>query len=92
LLPLAALAIATGTSQCNTGSINCCNQVQTASQATQVLSKYNLVDVAAAIEGLVGTDCTPITVIGTGSGCTAEQQPVCCTHNDFNGAVNLGCS
>ncbi|KAF8416421.1 hypothetical protein L210DRAFT_3545896 [Boletus edulis BED1] len=29
----------------------------------------------------VGLGCSTITVIGTGSGATCTQQPVCCTNN-----------
>ncbi|KIJ63785.1 hypothetical protein HYDPIDRAFT_91631 [Hydnomerulius pinastri MD-312] len=95
LLPLALLASAShleARDQCNTGAINCCNSVQTLSQANSILTQFNLVDAAAAVGGLVGLTCTPITVVGTGSGCTAQQQPVCCTNNNFNGLVNIGCS
>ncbi|KAF8838440.1 hydrophobin [Paxillus ammoniavirescens] len=95
LLPLALLASAShleARDQCNTGSISCCNQVQTAQQANQILSQYNLVAAAAAAGGNVGLTCTPVTVVGTGSGCDATQQPVCCTGNQFNGVVNIGCT
>jgi len=35
------------------------------------------------LPGLMGTGCTPITVIGTGSGSDCTQQPVCCSDNYF---------
>ncbi|KAI9570793.1 hypothetical protein HD554DRAFT_2037259 [Boletus coccyginus] len=40
-----------------------------------------------SVDGLIGLGCTPITVIGTGSGASCTQQPVCCS---FNGVVDLG--
>ncbi|KIJ63808.1 hypothetical protein HYDPIDRAFT_91924 [Hydnomerulius pinastri MD-312] len=95
---LAALAVAGPTSvyardgQCNTGAINCCNNVQSASEFSQLFSMLGLGDVLAGVTGDVGTDCTPITVVGTGSGATCQQQPVCCTDNTFNGLINIGCS
>ncbi|KAF9220770.1 hydrophobin, partial [Gyrodon lividus] len=95
LLPVALLASAShleARDQCNTGPIQCCNSVQTTQEASSLLAQYNLVDVAAGIVGLVGVTCSPITAIGLGSGCAATQQPVCCTNNNFNGVVNLGCS
>ncbi|KIK93354.1 hypothetical protein PAXRUDRAFT_829065 [Paxillus rubicundulus Ve08.2h10] len=94
---LAALAVA-GTipaapaSQCNTGDLQCCNQVQSVSAANALYPSLNLLAVLAGVAGNVGTDCTPITVIGTGSGADCTAQPVCCTDNNFNGVINAGCS
>ncbi|KIJ63794.1 hypothetical protein HYDPIDRAFT_40818 [Hydnomerulius pinastri MD-312] len=95
LLPLALLASAShleARGQCDTSAISCCNSVQTLSQANNLLSWLGLVDAAATAGANVGLTCTPITVIGTGSGCAAQAQPVCCTNNQFNGLINLGCS
>ncbi|KAH0834007.1 hydrophobin [Lanmaoa asiatica] len=95
LLPLALLVSAThleARDQCNTGDINCCNSVQTLNQANGLLATLGLVDVAAQVGALVGVTCSPISAVGIGSGCTAQQQPVCCKNNNYNGLVNLGCS
>ncbi|KAG8217941.1 hydrophobin, partial [Butyriboletus roseoflavus] len=92
LLPLAVLVSAThleARGQCNTGSINCCNSVQSLSSAQNTLSQFNLLSAATAAGGQVGFNCSPISLVG---GNTCEQQPVCCTGNDFNGLVNIGCS
>ncbi|KIK80548.1 hypothetical protein PAXRUDRAFT_833459 [Paxillus rubicundulus Ve08.2h10] len=91
---LAALAIAGAvpTSQCNTGSMQCCNNVQSASSLNQLFSYFGVIDALAGVTGNVGTDCTPITVVGTGSGADCTAQPVCCTDNQFNGLVNVGCT
>ncbi|KIM64865.1 hypothetical protein SCLCIDRAFT_1212962 [Scleroderma citrinum Foug A] len=95
---LAALAVANplavrgGESKCNNGQIQCCQQTQ---QASSFLSGFNnnvLASVAASVEGLVGVQCSPISVIGGGAACQANQQAVCCEGNTFNGLVNLGCS
>ncbi|KAG9308670.1 hydrophobin [Chiua virens] len=84
LLPLALLASAShleARQQCNTGSISCCNSVQSVQQANNILSAFNLVEAALGLGGNVGLTCTPISVIGTGKGCSAQQQPVCCQGN-----------
>ncbi|KIJ28120.1 hypothetical protein M422DRAFT_235749 [Sphaerobolus stellatus SS14] len=79
-------------SQCNTGSISCCNTVQSASSSA-VSSLLGLLGIVLGdITGQVGLGCTPITVIGVGQGANCAQQPVCCTGNTFNGLINLGCS
>ncbi|KAH7886732.1 fungal hydrophobin-domain-containing protein [Phlebopus sp. FC_14] len=94
---LAVFAVATPhvarqSSQCDTGSLSCCNSVQSAdsSTVTSLLSALGIV--LGDITGEVGIGCTPITVVGTGSGATCTQQPVCCTNNYYNGLVNVGCS
>ncbi|KAH0830201.1 hydrophobin, partial [Lanmaoa asiatica] len=90
LLPVAALvAVAAAapselearqTSQCNTGSMQCCATTTTASDpvASTLLGLLGIVlgDVTATI----GLNCSPLTVIGLGSGSTCTQQPVCCTN------------
>ncbi|KAF9527754.1 fungal hydrophobin-domain-containing protein [Crepidotus variabilis] len=99
-LPLLAAASAirrtdgTGPSnQCNTGSLQCCNSAQSASSLSgTLLGLLGLLGVVVGdLTGEVGVTCSPITVIGAGgSSCTA--QPVCCTNNNFNGVVALGCT
>ncbi|KAN0080176.1 Fungal hydrophobin domain containing protein [Tylopilus felleus] len=94
LLPLALLASASShlkaRNQCSSGSISCCNSVQTLDEANSLLSAIGLASVAATVGGLVGLNCDAITVIGTGNTCT--EQTVCCDHDNFNGLVNLGCN
>ncbi|KAH7913048.1 fungal hydrophobin-domain-containing protein [Hygrophoropsis aurantiaca] len=78
--------------QCNTGSIQCCNTLQSAS-SNQVAGLLGLLGIVVGdITGQVGLNCSPVDVIGLGSGATCNQEPVCCTNNQFNGLVNLGCS
>ncbi|KAK7460567.1 hypothetical protein VKT23_009288 [Stygiomarasmius scandens] len=77
--------------QCNTGPIQCCNSVQSASSnaASTLLGLLGIV--VQDLNVLVGLDCNPIGVIGIGgNSCTA--QPVCCENNNFNGIVSLGCT
>ncbi|KDR81077.1 hypothetical protein GALMADRAFT_1121962 [Galerina marginata CBS 339.88] len=78
-------------SQCNTGDLQCCNSVQSASSSS-VASLLGLLGVVVgSVTGLVGVTCSPITAIGVaGNSCSA--QPVCCTNNSFNGLVAIGCT
>ncbi|KAN0075528.1 Fungal hydrophobin domain containing protein [Tylopilus felleus] len=101
LLPVAALvavaAAAPGalearqSSQCSTGPVQCCDSTQESS-ATSLSELGGLLGlVLPSIEGLIGLDCSPITALGvSGNSCTA--QAVCCSNNNFNGLINLGCS
>ncbi|KIJ48249.1 hypothetical protein M422DRAFT_162840 [Sphaerobolus stellatus SS14] len=79
-------------SQCNTGNAQCCNTVESAStpSAAQLLGLLGIV--VQGVDALVGLGCTPITVIGAGQGANCAQQPVCCTNNNFNGLINVGCT
>jgi len=103
LLPVAALAAVaaavpgalearTDTSQCNTGSMNCCAFTQTSTPTTLNYFSGLLGLALPTVTGLLGLGCSPITAIGLGTGATCTQQPVCCTNNNFNGLINLGCS
>ncbi|KAJ3565974.1 hypothetical protein NP233_g7292 [Leucocoprinus birnbaumii] len=77
--------------QCNTGTIQCCNQVQSSSSSLVGLLAGLLGIVLGPVEALVGVNCSPITVIGAG-GNSCSAQPVCCTGNSFSGLLVLGCS
>ncbi|KAF9484813.1 fungal hydrophobin [Pholiota conissans] len=94
-LALACLAVdnatANGGSKCNTGSVQCCNSVQDArsAAASKILGQLNIP--VQSVTGQVGITCTPVTAIGVGSnGCS--QQTVCCSKNNYNGVVALGCT
>ncbi|KAI6145721.1 fungal hydrophobin-domain-containing protein [Pisolithus thermaeus] len=96
---LAALAIAgplnarggAPTQQCNTGALQCCQQVQQTSELQQILSSFGLVDALVGASALVGVSCNPISAFGTGNGAQCNTQPVCCTNDKMVGAVNMGC-
>ncbi|KIJ29213.1 hypothetical protein M422DRAFT_188764 [Sphaerobolus stellatus SS14] len=99
VIPAAAAVLAAaapspngGDSQCNTGSISCCNTVQSAS-SDPISSLLGLLGIVLGdVTALVGLGCTPITAIGLGQGANCAQQPVCCTGNEFNGLINVGCT
>lgn len=74
---------------CNTGPVQCCNQVQTSS-VTNLASLGSMLGlVLPNVGGLIGLNCTSIPA---GSGASCSAQPVCCTINTFSGAVALGCT
>ncbi|KAF4621007.1 hypothetical protein D9613_000979 [Agrocybe pediades] len=92
-LPLlaAATAIPRDGGNCNTGSIQCCNQVQS-STSTTVASLAGLLGIdLGSITGLVGLSCSPLNILGVG-GNSCSAQPVCCTGNTFSGLISLGCN
>ncbi|KAL5522504.1 SC3_5 [Sanghuangporus baumii] len=77
-------------SQCNTGPIQCCNTVQSASSSPSSDLLGLLGIVLQDLNVLVGLTCSPISVIGIGSsGCNAH--PVCCEDNSFGGLISIGC-
>ncbi|KAH7921165.1 fungal hydrophobin, partial [Leucogyrophana mollusca] len=79
-------------SQCDTGDLQCCNSVESASSpsATALLGLLGIV--LSSVDVLVGLTCDPISAIGIGSGATCNAEPVCCENNSFNGLISLGCS
>ncbi|KAF8836401.1 fungal hydrophobin [Paxillus ammoniavirescens] len=100
VLPMVALAAVVAAApsaleardQCNTGSISCCNSTFTNNDTTLAALSGLLGIALPSISGLIGLSCSPITGLGTGTGAVCTQQPVCCSNNNYNGLVNLGCS
>ncbi|KAF8887548.1 fungal hydrophobin-domain-containing protein [Infundibulicybe gibba] len=77
-------------SQCNTGPVQCCNSVQQASSPSAA-SLLGPLGVVLGSNVPVGLTCSPISAVGiAGNSCSA--QPVCCTGNNFNGLVVVGCT
>ena len=70
----AILAVATAApnsapaSSCSTGPIQCCNTVEKASDpaASKILASIGVV--VQDVDALVGLTCSPVTVIGVGTG------------------------
>ncbi|KAK7460516.1 hypothetical protein VKT23_009236 [Stygiomarasmius scandens] len=77
--------------QCSTGTLQCCQSVQSATSPVVSLLLGLLGVVLGDLNLDVGLTCSPISVIGVGgNSCTA--QPVCCQNNNFNGLIAIGCS
>ncbi|KAL4071865.1 fungal hydrophobin-domain-containing protein [Scleroderma citrinum] len=86
------LARGGGGSNCNTGSLNCCNTVQSTNnpQTSQVFGLLGIpVD---SLNGNIGFNCVPITPIGIGQGASCEQNPVCCQGNQAGGLIGINCA
>ncbi|THG96686.1 hypothetical protein EW026_g5190 [Hermanssonia centrifuga] len=82
----------TTVSQCNTGSIQCCNQVVEADSAEGAKLLSGLLGIILGpITGLLGVDCSPISVVGIASGNACSASPVCCENNSVGGLINIGC-
>ncbi|KAF9033162.1 hydrophobin-251 [Panaeolus papilionaceus] len=76
---------------CNTGPVQCCNQLQTQAQSpyTSILALLG-VDLGP-VTALIGANCSPLSVIAA-AGNSCSTQPVCCTNVAMNGLVNVGCT
>ncbi|OCH85440.1 fungal hydrophobin [Obba rivulosa] len=81
---------ATAVSTCSTGSVQCCNSVQSASSGLGSLLLGLLGIVVEGVDVLLGVDCSPITVIGVGGG-NCNSNVVCCEDNAVGGLISIGC-
>ncbi|KAI0750506.1 hydrophobin-251 [Fomes fomentarius] len=97
---LAVLAVATpapapipqsGASGCTTGSAQCCESTQTANSLpiSVILSLLGIV--LPDLSALIGLGCTPISVIGVGSGNACSTNTVCCDNSAMGGLLGIGC-
>ncbi|KAH9940197.1 hydrophobin [Epithele typhae] len=78
-------------STCSTGPIQCCNTVEKASDpaAAGILASIGVI--VQDVDALVGLTCSPITVIGVGSGGSCDASAVCCEDNSHGGLISIGC-
>ncbi|KAI0700336.1 fungal hydrophobin-domain-containing protein [Cytidiella melzeri] len=76
---------------CNTGPIQCCQSTEAATSPIGSLLLGLLGIVVDGIDVLLGIDCSPITVIGIGSGSACSASPVCCEDNAVGGLISIGC-
>ncbi|KAI0746813.1 fungal hydrophobin-domain-containing protein [Daedaleopsis nitida] len=76
---------------CSTGPLQCCNQVQSATDPATSALLGLLGVVVQGVDVLVGLDCSPINAIGVGSGNSCNANVVCCQNNSVGGLVSVGC-
>jgi len=79
--------------ECGDGnSQQCCNSFQDAQTESvqHILVELLGANAAAAVTGQVGLDCSLIASVAAGSAC--NQQTACCSNDDFNGLVAIGCN
>ncbi|KAI0333057.1 hydrophobin 2 [Cubamyces sp. BRFM 1775] len=76
---------------CSTGSLQCCQQTTTAGSAaaSAILSLLGIV--VQDVNALVGLTCSPINVVGVGSGNACSANAVCCDDNSNGGLISIGC-
>ncbi|OJT15002.1 Hydrophobin-1 [Trametes pubescens] len=76
-------------SSCSTGPVQCCNSVEKASNPVASIL-LGLLGIVLGPDVVVGLTCSPISVIGVGSGsCSANT--VCCENNSHGGLISIGC-
>ncbi|OBZ72882.1 hypothetical protein A0H81_07026 [Grifola frondosa] len=78
------------TSQCNTGSIQCCNKFGDASSDDMRSFLLGIDAPLKGLSGLVGAQCSPIDPAGLANG-ECKQAPVCCKNDAQGGLVSIGC-
>ncbi|KAI0628645.1 hydrophobin [Trametes polyzona] len=87
----AATPVPQGSASCNTGPINCCQDVRSAND-TSVTTLLGLLGVVVQdLTASVGLQCSPINVIGAASGNACSATPVCCENNNVGGLISIGC-
>ncbi|RPD65517.1 fungal hydrophobin [Lentinus tigrinus ALCF2SS1-7] len=72
---------------CSTGPVQCCDSAS--DPATSLL--LGLLGIVLQGDGEVGLDCSPITVIGAGTGNACSAHAVCCQNNNVGGLISIGC-
>ncbi|EJF58017.1 fungal hydrophobin [Dichomitus squalens LYAD-421 SS1] len=100
-LPLLAAANSIEARQsCSTGDLQCCESTETigissTSRAGSPAGAALLGLLGVVVQDanvLLGINCSPITVIGVGTGSSSSAQAVCCVDNSHaGGLVSIGC-
>ncbi|KAH9919983.1 fungal hydrophobin [Epithele typhae] len=79
------------TSSCTIGPIQCCQSTTAATSPAGTALLGLLGIVVEGVDVLLGLNCSPITVIGVGSGSSCSATTVCCENNSQGGLVSIGC-
>ncbi|KAI0668047.1 fungal hydrophobin-domain-containing protein [Trametes maxima] len=94
---LATLVVATptpqiGSNSCNTGQLQCCEQVQTADSLNLSAVLLDLLGlVLPSLDVPIGISCSGINGVGVGSGNACSTNAVCCDSTSTGGLLSVGC-
>ncbi|KAI0631626.1 fungal hydrophobin [Trametes polyzona] len=89
---VSAVPYSSASSQCDTGSLKCCDSVQPAHawHVKNILTALDILDQVGENEQ-VGLTCTPLNIPAVGGDQSCTAMPVCCNGNNFGG-FSIGCS
>ncbi|KAK7676945.1 hypothetical protein QCA50_020063 [Cerrena zonata] len=93
VLSFTLLAVATPVrrqTSCATGPVQCCTSTETSTSAAAQTLLGLLGIVLNDVDVLIGTGCSPISVIGVGNG-ACSSNAVCCTDNSHGNLISIGC-
>ncbi|OBZ77989.1 Fruiting body protein SC3 [Grifola frondosa] len=76
---------------CNVSPIQCCESTEIASSAAGTTLLGLLGIVLTDLNVLLGLNCSPLSIIGVGSGSACDASPVCCENNNVGGLISIGC-
>ncbi|OSD08040.1 hydrophobin 1 [Trametes coccinea BRFM310] len=91
-LPILAAATPLATrDNCSTGPVQCCQSTEKANSAAGSMILGLLGIVLQDLDVVLGLNCSPITVIGVGTGAACSAEAVCCQNNNVGGLISIGC-
>ncbi|KAH9940201.1 hydrophobin [Epithele typhae] len=76
---------------CSTGILQCCELVEKASDPAAAAVLKSIGVVVQDVDTLIGLTCSPITVIGVGTGDSCSASTVCCDDNSHGSLISVGC-
>ncbi|KAI0648528.1 fungal hydrophobin [Trametes meyenii] len=76
---------------CSTGSIQCCQQTTSANSVSGSAILGLLGVILQDLDVLLGVNCSPLSVVGIGSGNACSATTVCCQDNSQGGLISIGC-
>ncbi|KAI0764925.1 fungal hydrophobin-domain-containing protein [Fomes fomentarius] len=80
-----------GGNTCSTGPVQCCQSMGKVDDPVFGTILGLLGIVLDGVDVLLGLTCSPITVIGVGSGNACSSNVVCCQNNNVGGLISIGC-
>ncbi|KAI0635574.1 fungal hydrophobin [Trametes polyzona] len=75
---------------CSTGPVQCCEKVTTAKDPVAKLL-LGLLGIVLGPDVAVGLTCSPLSIIGIGSGNACHANTVCCENDSLGGLISIGC-